>query len=770
MEQDLKLESNKIYIVNETNNENLNHFILLLNYDLANIIRNYYEQNNQIQPSNYLDSSYNLFKNTIKEILDQNQNATQSMFIKLHMPIQLVCNILTCSTSMNSSSFISSQSMQSSFNSINLSTAVSHKVLVDILILFWESYFCKHLNSTFTIQSNLSSSFNLSFMNEYKMIMQIVNQTICGPNDSDDQTKSNNIYHLFLRYLYLNLKDNTFNSNSSFNTSNSSNIGATNTVWRTFKGRLYTRLHDKRIAELDMNGYINLSYLFFVLIKSFSNSISMVVNQLKYEQVESFFRLMNVFIKSKNLNKIESILSSSSSSSLNAIKTIFNTKFVCLRLWLETNELVNDQTNNLNNNEEIEMIIKQEFINAINSWLTDSANLLNVNPSSATTSSNQINSYKNSQTATQFICDGFMNYLDNCKYFLNQLNDLSERVNSQSFLFQLTLITCKLINEIKYDILLKILSRKQSEMIFAKLIEIFSVYKRMLLSDLSSYSLDSKLTNIMMDIIQKIWPLSLHTTSNTSNVFSYETTANFYFEMCSLYSYLFYNPKSLVNNQTKEMKNLLDMIENISFTSPNTNDDSTSQLIIVRLKFLNNILRDNNLYEICEKNLLNFEYKLMNFFIHTYLNNANISLVQSSNSDISVNTTANSNASGSGQSTVEKEFFQFVELLTQKLNLFTELNMNKFDSQSSNNLEEFLNEFVIKYSQKVKQTQSHSDKKILIENFNSYFQDFLKLINSLGSVTSHSTIYKSYLLAANIVGHMSFYLHCRVTMILNFLI
>jgi hypothetical protein len=144
----------------------------------------------------------------------------------------------------------------------------------------------------------MSNSVSSAFTNEYKPIMQTLNQTICSlANDLTDlegqnKVQPSNIYHLFLKFLFLNLRENTFNSNSSFNSSNPSvsgpnNSNNTNTVWRTFKGRLYTRLHDKRIAELDLNGFLNLAYLFFVIIKSFSNSSSMQTNQLKYEQVSN---------------------------------------------------------------------------------------------------------------------------------------------------------------------------------------------------------------------------------------------------------------------------------------------------------------------------------------------------------------------------------------------------------------------------------------------------------------------------------------------------
>ena len=205
--------------------------------------------------------------------------------------------------------------------------------------------------------------------------------------NSQSQQTNPNLYHMFLRFLYFNLKE----------TSSSSNVS----VWRTFKGRLYTRLHDKRIAELDLTGFVNLAYLFFVLIKCFSGSSLLSESQLKYEQLESFFRILNVFTKTKNLQKVESIFSltsyqtansasGNSSAKLNAIKAILNTKFVALRLWFESNELNNS------NNEEIETIfIRQEIPNALNNWLAESVTLFNLdNQSHSAASSNQIARFK----------------------------------------------------------------------------------------------------------------------------------------------------------------------------------------------------------------------------------------------------------------------------------------------------------------------------------------------------------------------------------------
>lgn len=75
------------------------------------------------------------------------------------------------------------------------------------------------------------------------------------------------------------------------------------------------------------------------------------------------------------------------SSKTNALKIIFNTKFTCLRLWFQTNEFLA----NVPNNDEIEQLIRQEFIAVLNEWLDESMNYYNPNKTdSKPTSSNQI--------------------------------------------------------------------------------------------------------------------------------------------------------------------------------------------------------------------------------------------------------------------------------------------------------------------------------------------------------------------------------------------
>lgn len=246
-----------------------------------------------------------------------------------------------------------------------------------------------------------SSLLDNNSTNEFKPNMSLINQ-ICSTNE----ILSGNIYHLFLKYLYFNLRDNQLNlsssmNNSSMNTSTQMGPGSSVTlVWRQFKGRLYTRLHDKRIAELDLNGLVNVSHLFFVLIKCFgscasssSSSSSINMNQLKYEQLENFYRILNVFIRAKNLHKIDSILALSSTSvqsnasislnsiiqaKINTIKIICNLKFVALRLWFDANDssCLKDANEDLTN-EDVDSLMKQEFIDWLNVFLADAVNYSN---------------------------------------------------------------------------------------------------------------------------------------------------------------------------------------------------------------------------------------------------------------------------------------------------------------------------------------------------------------------------------------------------------
>jgi hypothetical protein len=81
-------------------------------------------------------------KNSIKDIQDTNQGAGQSFFIKLHVPLKIVCNLLD---SQKAKEFSECSSAVSSQNG----TIISQKMIVDVLVMFWENYFCKHMVKIF---------------------------------------------------------------------------------------------------------------------------------------------------------------------------------------------------------------------------------------------------------------------------------------------------------------------------------------------------------------------------------------------------------------------------------------------------------------------------------------------------------------------------------------------------------------------------------------------------------------------------------------------
>jgi hypothetical protein len=185
---------------------------------------------------------------------------------------------------------------------------------------------------------------------------------------------------------------------------------------------------------------------------------------------------------------------------------------------------------------------------------------------------------------------------------------------------------------------------------------------------------------------------------NTATIFSYEILSNFFYELCSFYSKLFYNPESLLINSTKQMKTLIDMIEQVCFThmnsavltsNSNSFEDNTP-LTIVRLKILNNILTDNSLFEVCKKNMQNFQAKLVNFLIFAYLYNAN------------VNKNDSSEASGGSRETnlADSETKIFVRLANDKILVFKELGL-----RSDDNIEQFVINFIAKYSIRIKKIQ-----------------------------------------------------------------
>ena len=229
-------------------------------------------------------------------------------------------------------------------------------------------------------------------------------------------------------------------------------------------------------------------------------------------------------------------------------------------------------------------------------------------------------------------------------------------------------------------------------------------------------------------------------------VFSYETISNFYYEICSLYSCLLFNPDSLLINSTKKMKNLIDMIDQLCFTTSNPEDSSHS--ILIRLKFLNRLLSDKRLFDICNKNLTNFQVKLVSFLVLAYLNNTN------------PNQQSEFNAQKTTSSSAELELNAYLKNSIDKVAIFAELNLN-----TNSSVENFLVDFINRYANRLKEMQSMGDKKVHLDNFALYFQDLLRLINSLNTISSHAVIYKCYLIASQIIFSLSTFLHSRVSQI-----
>ena len=244
-------------------------------------------------------------------------------------------------------------------------------------------------------------------------LLQSANRVCSTAGDYSDSVMMCNVYHWFLRYLYLNLKENAFNSSAGA----ANTTSYVNTVWRTLKGRLYTRLHDKRFGELDSFGLVNLTSLFFVLIRCFSPTttstrspqLAMSLGQLRKEQLESIFRIFGVNAKAKGFHqKLDVITANVSSSSQlaalnNAIRVFFECKFATLQLWCSSAATTT-------NEDELADTLKSEFSDVINGWLSSESVVKSV--------SNPINGYKSSQLLTQLMCECVVNYLLNCNQLL----------------------------------------------------------------------------------------------------------------------------------------------------------------------------------------------------------------------------------------------------------------------------------------------------------------------------------------------------------------
>ena len=346
----------------------------------------------------------------------------------------MMCYEMT--TTLSKSSYIELSQILSSNPTTSQSNSNTRKIFVDILIMLWESYFSKLINSPFFVKTKGNNSiFALNeiqvSLTDFKSGLKIINQITQYQID-----QSNNVFHIFLSFLFINLKESNTGSNIG-----SSTINQTNLVWRQFKGRLYTRLHDKRIAELDMPGFLNITYLFFTLIKCFSSSSDLATSQLKYEQLENFYRILNIYIQSKSMNNLEYVLSLKNSNvsyssvitsaKVNALKTFLNMKFLALKLWFDSAEMENEENSN------IDTILNDQFYTYLNN-IVQEAQLLILHDQN----SNQISNFKNSQLIGQFLTDYLVCFLENCKDFI-LVND--SKINL--CLYQTSLIICRLISK-----------------------------------------------------------------------------------------------------------------------------------------------------------------------------------------------------------------------------------------------------------------------------------------------------------------------------------
>jgi hypothetical protein len=268
-------------------------------------------------------------------------------------------------------------------------------------------------------------------------------------------------------------------------------------------------------------------------------------------------------------------------------------------------------------------------------------------------------------------------------------------------IYQLALASSQILGELNFEIIFKLQSRKQNEQTFAKLTEIFLLYKRLIKNELAEYSFNSKFSSCLSNFLQKLWTMLSKQQGGTgpllnlTSIFTYEILSNFYFETCCLFSHLVYNPHLLVINCASQTKILLDIIESFVFTyTPITNstlnavDSDACQLIVVRLRFLNSILQNDELHSICHRNMVNFESKIVCFIIFAYL---------TSDSKEIINEISTKNATNSH---VDRELQSLVKSSIDKVEVFANLEI-VFNS----NLEEFLTNFVKKISVKIKNIQ-----------------------------------------------------------------
>lgn len=218
----------------------------------------------------------------------------------------------------------------------------------------------------------------------------------------------------------------------------------------------------------------------------------------------------------------------------------------------------------------------------------------------------------------------------------------------------------------------------------------------------------------MSNFTLRIWNILLaaqQSSTHTPTVFSYELISNCYFEICSLYSCLFFNPETLLVNSSNKMKTLLGMIEQVCFATSSSsalNDETGGHATTIRLKFINHIMKEQRLFEMCDKSMNSFQQKLVSFLIYAYLNNSSIG--ESSTTSGGVQTTT------SYINLVDAELNVFLTSSVDKISIFNELQLRNRDL----NIENFLTEFIKKYAARLKQITVNIFYTILLE-FDHFF-------------------------------------------------
>lgn len=102
-------------------------------------------------------------------------------------------------------------------------------------------------------------------------------------------------------------------------------------------------------------------------------------------------------------------------------------------------------------------------------------------------------------------------------------------------------------------------------------------------------------------------------------------------------------------------------------------------------------MKEQRLFEMCDRNMNNFQQKLVSFLIYAYLNNSSIG--ESSTTSGGVQTTT------SNVNLIDAELNVFLASSADRINIFNELQLRSRDL----NIENFLTEFIKKYAARLKQ-------------------------------------------------------------------